>query len=88
MAHTLRTLAAALVLGGAALAAAPASAGGFHHHHGHHHHGHWGHGHFGHRHWGWGGPRLVGFMPAYYGACRVKRFIDEDGDLVVRRRCY
>ncbi|MER2266578.1 hypothetical protein [Methylobacterium oxalidis] len=88
MTRTLRTLVAALALGGAAIAATPASAGGFHHHHGHHHHGHWGHGHFGHRHWGWGGPRLVGFVPSYYGACRVKRFIDEDGDLVVRRRCY
>ncbi|WP_336489140.1 hypothetical protein [Methylobacterium nigriterrae] len=92
MSRTLRILVAAAALGAAGLCASEASAkggfgggfGGFGHHH---HHGHWGHGPWG-RGFGWGGPRLVGFVSAYYGACRVRRYIDEDGDLIVRRACY
>ncbi|GJE34172.1 hypothetical protein LDDCCGHA_4379 [Methylobacterium oxalidis] len=96
MARSVRVLAAALVVGVAALGATEASArgfggggfggrGGFGHHggfggFGHHHHGGFG------RHWGWG-TRVVGFVPAYVGACYVKRFIDEDGDMVVRKIC-
>jgi hypothetical protein len=89
MVRSVRFLAAALAVGAAALGATEASArggfgggfggrgfGGF----GHHHHGGWG-GRF-----GWG-PRFVGVVPAYYGACYVKRFINEDGDMVVRRIC-
>ena len=86
-------LALSAALGGTMLAPATASAKGWHggfKHHG----GHWGHGHWGHGHWGYGGwgYRRVGFYaagyPADYGGCVVRRFIDVDGDLVVRRRCY
>ncbi|GLS47080.1 hypothetical protein [Methylobacterium brachythecii] len=58
--------------------------GGFGHGHGHFGGGHWG-GH-GHRGWGggWGG---VSYAPVYYGGCRVRRFVDVYGDLVVRRIC-
>jgi len=84
------TVTAALALGLAAFSASEASArgfggrgfGGFGHHHGFHHHHHHG---FGHR-FGWG-PRYVAVVPAYVGTCRVKRYVDEDGDLLVRRIC-
>ena len=83
-------LALSAALGGTMLAPATASAkgwhGGFKHHGGHWGHGHWGHGRWGHRH------GRVGFYaaayPAYYGGCVVRRFVNVDGDLVVRRRCY
>ena len=96
MARSVRMMAAAFVLGAAVLGATEASArggfgGGFGGHGGGFgHHGGFGggfghHGGFGHR-FGWG-PRVVGFVPAYIGACYVKRFIDEDGDMVVRKIC-
>ncbi|HEV7439553.1 MAG TPA: hypothetical protein VGN94_07995 [Methylobacterium sp.] len=100
MVRSVRFLAAALAVGAAALGATEASArGGFGGFHGggfhgggfggggrgfggfgHHHHGGWG------RQFGWG-PRFVGVVPAYYGACTVRRFINEDGDMVVRKMC-
>ncbi|AWN39618.1 hypothetical protein [Methylobacterium durans] len=78
------TLTAALALAAAALGASEASARGFGR-------GGFGHGGFGHHHgfgrgFGWG-PRYVAIVPAYVRTCRVTRFIDADGDLVVRKIC-
>jgi hypothetical protein len=57
--------------------------GGFHgggfHGGGWGHHGPWG---FGHRGWGWAGYRGYG---GYYGGCVLKRYYDEDGEVVVSR---
>ncbi|WP_336487089.1 hypothetical protein [Methylobacterium nigriterrae] len=90
MIRSVRVMAALVAVGVAALGATEASArGGFGGGHGGFgggfgrgfgHHGGWG------RHYGWG-PRFVGVVPAYYGTCYVKRFINEDGDLVVRKIC-
>lgn len=44
-----------------------------------------GHGHWGHHGWGFGWPWFAG---GYYGGCYLKRFVDEDGDIVVRKVCY
>ena len=59
---------AAASLGAAALAPTSASAWGGGWHHGWHHGG-----------WGWGGPRIVGGGPAYYGGgyggCYVRRLV-------------
>jgi hypothetical protein len=59
---------AAASLGAAALAPTSASAWGGWHNGGWHHHG-----------WGWGGPRVVGGGPAYYGGgyggCYVRRLV-------------
>ncbi|MDR7036668.1 hypothetical protein J2X36_001409 [Methylobacterium sp. BE186] len=90
MVRSIRVLAAALVIGVAAFGAGEASARGFGGGRGFGPHGGFGgfghhHGGFGHR-WGWR-TRVVGFVPAYVGACYVKRFIDEDGDMVVRKIC-
>ena len=78
----------ALVLGSAlamsGVASAPALAGGFHHHGGGwgHHGGGWGWG----RGYGWGF-RYIGY-PGYYGGCYLKRYVDYDGEIIVRRVCY
>ena len=63
-------------------------AGGFHRHGGWGHHGGgWGHGHgWGHRHrWGFG---YVGYAPAYYGGCYLKKFVTYHGDIVFKKVCY
>jgi hypothetical protein len=47
----------------------------------------WGH-HWGHR-FGWGGPYFGGYGgDDYEGGCVIRRFVDEDGDVVVRKVCY
>ena len=100
---TLRTTALALALAASAVGVNQASAmplGGPHFPHGGFGHGPFGHHGFGHGPfgpvgfgwghpgwgrgpgWGWGG------RPIVYGGCFVKRFVDDDGDLVVRRVCY
>ncbi|OHV05101.1 hypothetical protein BK022_27360 [Methylorubrum extorquens] len=65
--------------------ATAASAHGHGHGHGHfgHGHGHWGHGH-GHGHFGpWG------HATVYYGGhCHTRRWVDDFGDVVVRRVCH
>jgi len=71
-----------LLLSGAALASAgPALAGGGH-----------GHGFGGFRHhggWGWGRSYgYVGYAPAYYGGCYLKRFVSIYGDFLYRKVCY
>jgi hypothetical protein len=38
-----------------------------------------------HSHWGWAGYRGYG---GYYGGCVLKRYYDEDGEVVVFRVCY
>ncbi|HVV42580.1 MAG TPA: sulfur globule protein precursor [Nitrobacter sp.] len=62
---------AAAALGATALAPTTASAAGWHHgwHGGWH--GGWHHG------WGWGGPRVIVGVPAYYGygGCYVRRLV-------------
>jgi hypothetical protein len=73
-----------IVLGACALAATALTvteaSAGHRHGFGHHHH-HWGH-------WGWGA-RFVGFgYPAYYGGCYAKRFVDWDGTVIVKKRCF
>lgn len=88
----LAALALSAALAGAALGPAPALAMAGHGGFGHHGHGgHWGHGRWGDGRWGHRHGR-AGFYaaayPAYYGGCVVRRFIDADGDLIVRRRCY
>lgn len=44
-------------------------------------HPHWGWGHHG---WGWGG----GYYGGDYGGCYIKRYVDDYGDVVVRKVCY
>jgi hypothetical protein len=58
-----------------------------------HGHGHFGHGHFGHGHGHWEhdhghfGP--WGHAAVYYGGyCHTRRWVDEFGDVVVRRVCH
>ena len=76
----------ALVLGtAAAVAAGPAMAkggGG----HGGGHGGGWGHGHgWGHGYgWGYG---IGGYAPAYVSNCYPKRYVGEDGEVIVRQVC-
>lgn len=92
MARSIRLMTAALALGVAALGATEASArGGFGGGHGGGHGG--GRGGFGggfrhhggfHHHRGWG-PRFIGY--GGFSSCYVKRFIDEDGDVIVRKIC-
>jgi hypothetical protein len=87
---SLVALAFSALIGAAALAPAPALAWGGHGGHGGGHGGHGGG--FGHGgHWGHGGGfgyRRIGFYGVGYGGCVVRRFITEDGELIVRRRCY
>jgi hypothetical protein len=40
-----------------------------------------------HPHWGWAGYGGGYYAGGYYGGCYLKRFYDEDGDVVVRRVC-
>ena len=98
---SLRTAFTALALGVAALGAATltaseASAKGFHGGGGWGFHGGWGH-HGG----GWGkhhgfhggyGLRRIGFYaPVVYGGygygCTVRKFLTEDGDVIIKKRC-
>ena len=68
----------ALALGSAALVTAgPAMAGGFHGHGG----GGWGHGHR----WGFG---YVGYAPAYYGGCYVKKTFVPYHGVFIKKVCY
>ena len=46
----------------------------------------WGHGFFHGPRFGWGVSGL-GYGHPYYGGCVLKRFVDTDGDIVVRRVC-
>jgi hypothetical protein len=73
----------ALALGSAALVTAgPAMAGGFHRHGGWGHHGGgWGHGHR----WGFG---YVGYAPAYYGGCYVKKTFVPYHGVFIKKVCY
>jgi hypothetical protein len=77
-------------LGASTLAPSEASAKGFHgggfHGGGWKHHGHF-HGGF---HGGWGVRRVGFYAPVVYGGygCTVRKFIDEDGDVIIRKRCY
>ena len=87
-----KTLSAGLVgllLGGAALVTAgPALAGGGHgggHGGDFHHGGGWDHGYSWGRGYGFG---YVGYTPAYYGGCYLKRFVTPYGDIVYRKVCY
>ncbi len=94
----LRTAFTALALGVAALGAATltaseASAKGFHGGGGWGHHGGgWGHGHGGHFHGGYGFRRVGFYAPVVYGGygygCRVRKFITEDGDVIIKKRCF
>ena len=60
--------------------------------HGHFGHGHFGHGHFGHGHGHWGhghGHGHWGYGTVYYGGhCHTRRWVDDFGDVVVRRVCH
>ena len=48
-----------------------------------------GHGHgFGHGFGHWRGPFFGIYGGDYYGGCVIRRFVDEDGDEVVRKVCY
>ena len=81
-----------VLLGGAALVTAgPALAGGGHHGGGFGRHGGFGHHHgWGHRHHGWGhgwGHGYVGYAPAYYGGCYLKRFVTIYGEVVFKKVC-
>ncbi|GGC91824.1 hypothetical protein [Chelatococcus reniformis] len=88
-------IAAGLGLVATSLSLAPTSASAFGGHGGGFGKGGFSKGHFGGGHFGshgprWGGGFRYAYGPRYvaYGyACVVKRFIDEDGDIVVRRRC-
>ena len=95
---SLRTAFTALALGVAALGASTltateASAKGFHGGggwgHGHHGGG-WGHGHGGGFHGGYGFRRVGFYAPVVYGGygCTVRKVFTEDGDVIIRKRCY
>jgi hypothetical protein len=50
----------------------------------------WGHGFghgFGHRH-GWGGPVFGVYGGDYFADCSIRRYVNEDGDVIVRKVCY
>ena len=89
---SLRTAFTALALGVAALGAATltaseASAKGFHGGWGHHGGG-WGkhHGFHG----GYGFRRVGFYAPVVYGGygCTVRKILTEDGDVIIKKRCY
>ena len=81
---TALALGSAVVVSGLA-APTPAQAHGHGFGGGFHHGGGWGHG------FGWGrGWRYgyVGYAPAYYGGCYLKRFVTYDGDIIFKKVCY
>ncbi len=94
---SLRSAFTALALGVAALGAATltsseASAKGFHGGGGWGHHGGgWGK-HGGHFHGGYGFRRVGFYAPVVYGGygygCTVRKFLTEDGDVIIKKRCY
>ncbi|MCW2286788.1 hypothetical protein M2323_004570 [Rhodoblastus acidophilus] len=67
-----------------ALAWGPHGGGHWGGHGGWGHHGGWHHGGWGHR-WGYG-PRFV--YGGVYGGCFLKRYVNDWGEIVVRRVCY
>ncbi len=73
-----------VALGGSTLMSGEASAKCFHG-------GGWGK-HHGHFHGGFGFRRVGFYAPVVYGGygygCTVRKFLTEDGDVIVKKRCY
>ena len=78
-------------LGASTLTSSEASAKGFHGGGWGHHGGGWGK-HGGHFHGGFGFRRVGFYAPVVYGGygygCTVRKFFTEDGDVIVKKRCY
>jgi hypothetical protein len=82
------TLAVGVLASSSIVATTPAQAHGF----GFGGHGHgfgWGHGHgFGHGFGRWRGPVFGIYGGDYDGGCVIRRYVDEDGDEIIRKLCY